>query len=42
MLSLKNSLDHINIKYNTFDITSVSVIGNAELIAELEHIISAG
>ena len=41
MLSLKNSLDHINIKYNTFDITSVSVVGNAELMAELEHKISA-
>ncbi|MBQ2876426.1 MAG: PH domain-containing protein [Clostridia bacterium] len=41
MLSLKNSFDHINIKYNTFDITSVSVVGNAELMAELEHIISA-
>ena len=40
MLSLKNSLDHINIKYNTFDITSVSVIGNAELMDEIEHIIS--
>lgn len=36
MLSLKNSLDHVNIKYNKFDITSVSVKSNDELIAELE------
>lgn len=36
MLSLKNSLDHVNIKYNKFDITSVSVKNNDELIAELE------
>ena len=36
MLSLKCSREHINIKYNTFDVTSVSVIGNDELIEELE------
>lgn len=36
MLSLKNSLDHVNIKYNKFDITSVSVKNNDEFIAELE------
>ena len=36
MLSLKNSLDHVNIKYNKFDITSVSVKSNDEFIAELE------
>lgn len=36
MLSLKNSLDHVNIKYNKFDVTSVSVKNNDEFIAELE------
>ena len=35
MLSLKNSLDHVNIRYNRFDIVSVSVKENDELIAEL-------
>ena len=35
MLSLKNSLDHVNIRYNKFDIISVSVKENDELIAEL-------
>ena len=35
MLSLKNSLDHVNIKYNTFDMVSVSVSDNGELIREL-------
>ena len=36
MLSLKNSLDHVNIKYNRFDVISVSVRDNDELIRELE------
>ncbi len=36
MLSLKNSLEHINIKYNAFDVLTVSVIGNDELIREIE------
>ena len=35
MLSLKNSLDHVNIKYNRFDMVSVSVVGNDELISEI-------
>lgn len=35
MMSLKNSLEHVNIKYNTFDILSVSVVNNDELIREL-------
>ena len=39
MLSLKNSLDHVNIKYNTFDLTAVSVKGNDEFISELEALI---
>lgn len=37
MLSIKNALDHVNIKYNTFDVISVSVVGNDELIRELER-----
>lgn len=37
MMSLKNSFEHVNIKYNAFDVTSVSVVGNEELIQELEH-----
>ena len=37
MLSLKNALEHVNIKYNTFDVVTVSVIGNDELIRELER-----
>ena len=36
MMSLKNSLEHVNVKYNRFDIVSVSVIGNDEMIAEIE------
>ena len=35
MMSLKNSLEHVNIKYNSFDITTVSVIGNNDLADEL-------
>ena len=36
MLSIKNSLEHINIKYNKFDMVTVSVVGNDELIEELK------
>jgi len=35
MMSLKNSFEHINIKYNTFDIVSISVIDNNGFIDEL-------
>ena len=35
MVSLKLSLDHVNIKYNKFDVTSVSVINNDEFIEEI-------
>lgn len=35
MVSLKNSLTHVNIKYNTFDILSVSVKDNDGFIEEL-------
>lgn len=36
MVALKHSLDHVNIKYNRFDMISVSVVGNDELISEIE------
>ena len=32
MMSLKNSFEHVNIKYNSFDITTVSVKENEKLI----------
>ena len=36
MLSLKNAMEHVNVRYNTFDIASVSVVGNDDFIRELE------
>ena len=36
MLSLKCAMDHVNIKYNSFDVTTVSVVDNDGLVAELE------
>ncbi len=36
MLSLKNAFEHVNIKYNTFDVITVSVIDNDEFIKEVE------
>ncbi len=39
MMSLKNAFEHVDIRYNTFDVTSVSVVGNDELISELEMIL---
>ena len=35
MVTLKNSLEHLNIKYNSFDVTTVSVTDNDALAAEL-------
>lgn len=35
MLSLKNSFEHINIKYNTFDVVTISVIDNDTFVEEL-------
>ena len=35
MMSLKNSLDHVNIKYNRYDIVSVSVTDNDGLMADI-------
>ena len=40
MVSLKNSLDHVNIKYNKFDVLSVSVTDNDELIKMIRQKIS--
>ena len=36
MLSLKNAMEHVNIKYNTFDMISVSIIDGDGFIRELE------
>lgn len=40
MMSLKNSYEHVIVRYNTFDVTAVSVVTNDELIRELEALIS--
>ena len=40
LVSLKCSLDHVNIKYNSFDVTSVSVVDNDDFIKSLEEKIS--
>ena len=37
MMSLKNALEHVNIKHNTFDVTSVSVKDNDEFISAIEE-----
>ena len=36
ILSLKNAMEHVNIKYNSFDVTAVSVTDNDALIAAIE------
>ena len=36
MISIKNSLDHVNVKYNTFDVISISVADNDSFIKALE------
>jgi hypothetical protein len=36
MVSLKNSVEHIDIRYNTYDVVSVSVADNDALIREIE------
>ena len=41
MLSLKCSLEHVDIKYNTFALTVVSVVDNDTFIAALEERIRA-
>ena len=37
MVSLKSSMEHVNIKYNRFDVTTVSVKENDEFIEALEQ-----
>ena len=37
MMSLKNSFEHVNIKYNSFDVTAVSVVENDNFIKELNE-----
>ena len=40
-LAIKNTLEHVNIKYNKFDIVSVSVKNNDEFIKEVEKLVSS-
>ena len=35
LIALKNSMDHVNVKYNTFDMVSISVDENDTFIEEL-------
>ena len=42
MLSLKNSVEHVNIKYKRFDITAVSVKDNDGFIEEIKARINYG
>lgn len=37
MMSLKNALEHVNIKYNSFDVTTVSVKDNEDLCREVRE-----
>ena len=37
MLALKNSLEHVNVKYNKFDMLSISVKDNDAFIEELQN-----
>ena len=41
MLSLKNSMEHVNIKYNTFDVTAVSVVDNEGFVTAVNDKIKA-
>ncbi len=41
MLSLKNSLEQVTVKYNRFDVTAVSVVDNARFVDELNERIKA-
>lgn len=40
MLALKNAMEHINIKYNTFDMISVSIVESEAFVQALEKRIS--
>ena len=37
MLALKNAMEHINIKYNTFDMISVSIVESEAFVQALEE-----
>ncbi|MBE6666013.1 MAG: hypothetical protein E7603_07335 [Ruminococcaceae bacterium] len=37
MLALKNAMDHVNIKYNSFDVMSVSVVESEAFMQALEQ-----
>lgn len=39
-MSLKNAIEHVNIEYNKFDMITVSVVNNDDLIRELKMKIS--
>ena len=41
MLSLKNSMEHITVKYNKFDVTTVSVTDNDDLMMNIRARIEA-
>ncbi len=36
LVSMKNAIEHINIRYNTYDVVSVSVTDNDALVSEIE------
>ena len=40
MSALKNALDHVNIKYNKFDVLSVSVVDNDDFMKDLKRKLS--
>lgn len=37
IISIKNALDHVNIKFNTFDVTTLSLKDSDEFIRELNN-----
>ena len=41
MVSLKNSMEHVNIKYDRFDMVSVSVVDNDDLMQQIQTRIAA-
>ncbi len=41
MLSLKNAMEHVDIRYNSFDVVSVSVVDNDALIEALSARVEA-
>ncbi len=41
MMSLKCAFEHIDVKYNTFDVTTVSVADNDEFIEKMQKIIES-